>query len=96
MATDPTWVDEPLGRREAFGRIARATLGVSLLPVLSRRLEAAAATPARAKNIIYLMMQGAMSHIDTFDPKPGREEQGETKPIRTKTPGIVLDRKSVV
>jgi arylsulfatase A-like enzyme len=43
-----------------------------------------------AKNIIYLMMQGAMSHLDTFDPKPGRDEQGETKTIPTKTPGIVF------
>jgi hypothetical protein len=31
-----------------------------------------------------------MSHLDTFDPKPGREEQGETKPIQTKTPGVVF------
>ncbi len=33
-------------------------------------------------------MRGAMSHLDTFDPKPGREVQGETKPIKTKTPGV--------
>jgi len=26
--------------------------------------------PARAKNCIYLMMEGGPSHIDTFDPKP--------------------------
>jgi hypothetical protein len=41
-------------------------------------------------NLIFLMMRGAMSHLDTFDPKPGREEQGETKPIQTKTPGILF------
>jgi hypothetical protein len=35
-------------------------------------------------------MRGAMSHLDTFDPKPGREEQGETGVIQTKTPGIVF------
>lgn len=82
------WLDT-LSRREAFAHIARATLGVGLMPAVSRQLDAAAAeTPARAKNIIYVMMQGAMSHLDTFDPKPGREEQGETKPIQTKTPGI--------
>ena len=39
-------------------------------------------------NVIYLMMRGAMSHIDTFDPKPGREEQGETRAIATKVPGV--------
>ncbi len=31
-----------------------------------------------------------MSHLDTFDPKPGRDVQGETEPIKTKTPGIQL------
>jgi hypothetical protein len=84
------WLDT-FSRREAFGHVARATLGVGLLPAVSRQLEAAEGSgPKRAKNIIYLMMQGAMSHLDTFDPKPGREEQGETKTIQTKTPGIVF------
>jgi hypothetical protein len=89
---DRTWLDEPLARRTVLGTIARTTLGVGLLPALSGRLEAAAAAGAkgRVKNIIYLMMQGAMSHLDTFDPKPGREEQGETKPIKTKTPGVLF------
>jgi hypothetical protein len=89
MTQKQHWLDT-LSRREAFGRIARATLGVGLMPSLSNHLEAADTTPARAKNIIYLMMQGAMSHLDTFDPKPGREEQGETKTIQTKTPGVVF------
>ena len=26
--------------------------------------------PAKAKRIIYLVMNGGMSHVDTFDPKP--------------------------
>ena len=87
-----TWLDEPLARRAVLGRVARATLGVGLLPALSQQLEAAgtAGGKGRVKNIVYLMMQGAMSHLDTFDPKPGREEQGETKPIKTKTPGVLF------
>lgn len=89
------WLDT-LSRREVFGHVARATLGVGLLPTISRQLEAAATgTKTHAKNIIYLMMQGAMSHLDTFDPKPGREEQGETKTIPTKTPGIVFGQSLV-
>jgi hypothetical protein len=84
------WLDT-LSRREVFCHVARATLGVGLLPTISRQLEAAASgTKPHAQNIIYLMLQGAMSHLDTFDPKPGREEQGETKTIPTKTPGIVF------
>ena len=84
------WLDA-ISRREVFGHVARATLGVGLLPAVSRQLAAAAnGTKAHAQNIIYLMMQGAMSHLDTFDPKPGRDEQGETKTIPTKTPGVVF------
>ena len=90
MTQQPHWLDT-LSRREAFGRVARATLGVGLVPAISRQLEAAVdGKKPHAKNIIYLMMQGAMSHLDTFDPKPGRDEQGETKTIPTKTPGIVF------
>ena len=90
MTQQPHWLDT-LSRREVFGRVARATLGVGLVPAISRQLEAAVdGKKPHAKNIIYLMMQGAMSHLDTFDPKPGREEQGETKTIPTKTPGIVF------
>jgi len=83
------WLDT-LSRREAFGAVARATLGVGVLSGWSRQLQAAGDSPARAKNIISLNMQGAMSHLDTFDPKPGREEQGETKTIQTKTPGVLF------
>ncbi|MEM6980169.1 MAG: DUF1501 domain-containing protein, partial [Planctomycetota bacterium] len=44
--------------------------------------------PGKAKHIIYLFMDGAMSHLDTFDPKVGVEQAGETKPIATRVPGI--------
>jgi hypothetical protein len=78
---------EPLARRAFMGSLARASLGVGLLPALAGRL-AAAPQKARATRVIYLMMQGAMSHLDTFDPKPGRDEGGETKAIATRTPGL--------
>jgi hypothetical protein len=53
--------------------------------------KAPAARPANiktAKHIIYLYMQGAMSQLDTFDPKPGASVQGETKPVATALPGV--------
>src|ERR1700687_4781110 len=37
------------------------------------------ASGAKAKQIIYLSMNGAMSQLDTFDPKPASKVQGETK-----------------
>jgi len=85
------WLDERLARRAVFGRIARTTLGVTLLDAIGGNLTAAAAASGKAgTNLIILSMRGAMSHLDTFDPKPGREEQGETKPIQTKTPGVLF------
>ncbi|NBW96330.1 MAG: DUF1501 domain-containing protein, partial [Planctomycetia bacterium] len=83
--------DERLARRAVIGRIARTTLGVTLLEGLAGRLAAAATTKSTSgTNLVILTMRGAMSHLDTFDPKPGREEQGETKPIKTKTPGMLF------
>ena len=85
------WIDERLARRAVFGRIARTTLGVTLLDAIGGNLTAVAAASGKAgMNLIILSMRGAMSHLDTFDPKPGREEQGETKPIQTKTPGVLF------
>ncbi len=64
-------------RRDSFGK--EATSGGS-------------APIGKAKNVIILRMRGAMTHIDTFDPKPGKEEQGETKVIPTKTAGVQTRR----
>jgi hypothetical protein len=84
---------ELIDRRAWMGGVARAALGVTVLDRLAFGQAQAAAASAKAGsdvNIIYLMMRGAMSHIDTFDPKPGRDEQGETKTIQTKTPGVLF------
>ena len=42
----------------------------------------------KAKAVIYLYMNGAMSQIDTFDPKPDSDVQGDTGVIRTKIPSV--------
>jgi hypothetical protein len=80
--------DDRIARRGLLGTAARAAFGLSVLEGFTGR-HAAAETPAVAgSSVIYLMMRGAMSHLDTFDPKPGREEQGETKSIATAIPGV--------
>jgi hypothetical protein len=83
------WLDQPLARRGFMARAAGAALGVSVYP-WDTTLGQTAVKSGKAKQIIYLMMKGAMSHIDTFDPKPGREVQGETKTTQCKTPGMVI------
>lgn len=47
-------------------------------------------TPATADHCIILWMEGGPSHIDTWDPKPGRETGGPFKPVRTPIPGVYL------
>src|SRR5260370_37983314 len=41
--------------------------------------------PARAKDVIFLCMDGGPSHVDTFDPKP-RLANEDGQPIRMKAP----------
>ena len=77
---------------------AKSFLGVSILPWampdpamgaglgLNRPLNYA----PKAKNVIYLYMSGGMSHIDTFDPKPGAETGGPTQAIKTKAEGLQI------
>lgn len=88
MRVSPAIGDDRLARRTFLGNAARAAFGLTLLESVTGRASAAADTVTGGVNVITLMMRGAMSHIDTFDPKPGREEQGETASIATKLPGV--------
>lgn len=81
------FLNDDLSRRRFIETAARSLLGVSLLPGL-QRLAAAAPSKAQGKRMIYLFMTGAMSQIDTFDPKPESDVQGPTKAISTKVSGV--------
>ncbi len=45
---------------------------------------------AKAKRAIFVYLQGGASHLDTFDPKPGRTTGGPWKPVATAIPGVYL------
>ncbi len=87
-------LNQELHRRDLMSYAARTMLGVSVGGLVLGRdsfgneATSGSATTGKAKHVIILRMRGAMTHIDTFDPKPGREEQGETKVISTKTAGL--------
>jgi|TARA_B100001964_G_scaffold89988_1_gene101115 hypothetical protein len=52
-----------------------------------------AATPGNggsAEHVILFWNSGGMSHLDTWDPKPGRPVQGEFNPIKTSVPGMEI------
>ena len=76
-------------RRRFMANAASTFLGVGLTPMLSNRLMGAgeAASPlkqiASAKRVIYLYMSGGMTHLDTFDLKPGHKNQGPVIAINT-------------
>lgn len=61
----------PISRRDLLRRIGAGFGMVGLAGVLGNS-EAAAAThfPARAKRVIFLFLNGGLSQVDTFDPKP--------------------------
>ena len=77
-------------RRKFMEYAAKACLGVSAMPLLSNHVLAAPKrkSPGKVKNIIFLFMTGAMTHLDTFDLKPGTDVQGSTTGIKTKVPGM--------
>ena len=80
-----------LDRRDFLAYSAKAFLGVGLMPLAARNRAFAGAAPLgnpTAKNIIYLYMAGGMSHLDTFDTKPGADIQGSTRTIKTNVSGI--------
>lgn len=84
-------------RREFMRSVANQCLGVSFGGAIGSgamlslgEAQAASVPTGKAKHIIYLFMEGAMTHLDTFDPKTGVPEAGETKPIQTRVPGITF------
>lgn len=82
-------------RRELMIKMAKSAFGISLAPMLGQSVATAAEfvpnRPRSAKSVILLMMSGGMSHLDTWDVKPGNDKvMGETKIIDTSVSGIKL------
>ncbi|MDB6070766.1 MAG: hypothetical protein JWL81_1937 [Verrucomicrobiales bacterium] len=81
-------------RRELMIKMAKSAFGITLAPMLGNSLATAADfTPNRpraAKSVIFLMMSGGMSHLDTWDVKPESKAMGDTKIIDTSVSGIKL------
>ncbi|MCB1243297.1 MAG: DUF1501 domain-containing protein [Verrucomicrobiales bacterium] len=81
-------------RRDFMSVTAKTLLGVGALGYANKAHAALGPNlglPGRAgaaKHIIYLYMGGGMTHMDTFDPKPGHENQGPVKAIKTNVDGI--------
>ena len=100
----------PLTRREALRRMGGGFGMVGLASLLSNSMiEAATAGnaapgplearephfPAKAKHVIFLFLNGGLSQVDTFDPKPmlqkyhGQAYPGETIETEQKTGNLM-------
>jgi uncharacterized protein (DUF1501 family) len=83
----------PLLDRRSLLRIG---VGSVFGALVARSLEAstalaAGAPPARKKcAVVVLWLNGGPSHVDTFDPKPGRPGGGPFRAIKTRAPRVTL------
>ena len=89
---------DDVSRRGFLSTTALSLLGVGAMPMLDGLLGAqdAGTVPlrpdAKAKNIIYLYMSGGMTHLDTFDLKPGAKTQGPTEGTKTSAEGVLISK----
>jgi uncharacterized protein (DUF1501 family) len=73
-------------RREFLQTLAYSGLGVTMLPIAM----GAGGITNIAENVIYLYMDGGMSHLDTFDPKTNQEVRGKFGILETGIPNFTL------
>lgn len=79
--------DYKITRRRMLAGTGATLLGMSVSDLLAH---AGKDHAALAEHVILFWNGGGMSHIDTWDPKPGRPTQGEFEPISTSVPGLQI------
>jgi hypothetical protein len=88
------WFQTPLTRRGILRSTTAGGLatfmGMPIRGLLGAETKAGPRRPAQADAVILLWMGGGMSHLDTFDPKPGAATGGEFAAIRTAVDGITV------
>ena len=80
-------LDYQMTRRRMLGLSSATLLG---MPIASMLAKAGETKKATCEHVILFWNGGGMSHIDTWDPKPGREVAGEFDPIDTSADGIQI------
>ncbi len=93
MPFPPPWPpvsDHAPSRRHFLRASAAGVLGLSLPQLLAAQSQAPGQRPRRARNVLVILEQGGLSHIDTWDPKPDvvAEHRSPYRPIATKVPGL--------
>ena len=80
-------LDYQMTRRSMLGLSSATMLGMPIAQMLARAGEN---QKAKAEHVILFWCSGGMSHIDTWDPKPGRPVAGEFSPINTSAEGVQI------
>src|SRR5690349_16852545 len=85
----PSRLCDGISRREWLRVGGIGLLGLSL-PALLAAEAGTARSFGKAKNVLFLWLQGGPPQHETFDPKPDApsEVRGEFKPIQTNVPGV--------
>lgn len=79
--------DYHLTRRRMLGLFGASMLGMPISRLLADFGSTRAST---ADHVVLFWNSGGMSHLDTWDPKPGRKVQGEFNPIKTSVDGMEI------
>ena len=84
-----------VSRRELIRVGGAGLLGISLANILQLEARGGGASPGqagfkKAKNFIFIFLQGGPSHLDIWDPKPDAPDniRGDFSPIPSKVPGL--------
>ena len=79
--------DYRVSRRAMLGASAATLMGMQVRDLLAAKGRDHEPT---ADHVIFFWNGGGMTHLDTWDPKPGAPTQGEFEPIDTSAPGIQI------
>src|SRR6476646_5288213 len=71
-----------LSRRAVLGGLAGAAVGPMITPAL------AAAIQKQRKQVIFIWLDGGMSQLESWDPKPTTQFGGPFRTIPTSVPGV--------
>ena len=72
-----------LSRRQWLGSVAAAGAGAFLAqPVVAEQLK------KKSKQVLFIWLDGGMSQLESWDPKPGTQFGGPFRAIPTSVPGI--------
>ncbi len=79
-----------LSRRGFLKAGGLSFMGLSLMDLMKASVLAGETGSSRCESVILIWLAGGPSHIDTFDPKPGKPTGGPIAPINTSVDGIQI------